>query len=75
MADTTRRRDVTGERFVRIVDKNGNKVVGTRQAAVASVVGTADATYSANEVTLINANTTAINAILAALRAHGLIAT
>lgn len=36
--------------------------------AIADVSGSADGTYSANEQTLINAQTVAINAILEALR-------
>lgn len=64
----------------------GNRVVTTRQAAIASTSnttsGTADLTYDAVERDLINAlksdsadHTTKINAILGALRTHGLIST
>lgn len=38
------------------------------ESAIANVSGTADATYSSNEQTLINDQTAAINFILAALR-------
>lgn len=55
--------------------RDGVQVVTTQGALIASVTGTADASYGANEVTLINDLTTAVNAILARLRAHGLIAT
>lgn len=40
----------------------------------ANVPGTSDGTYSANEQTEINDLVTAVNAILAALRANGTIA-
>lgn len=56
------------------VDKLGNFQGNNRQAAIADVTGTADGTYSANEVTLINDQTTAINAILAVMRLKGDIA-
>jgi archaellum component FlaG (FlaF/FlaG flagellin family) len=52
---------------------NGTQVVGIRQAAVADVTGTADATYSANEVTMINSLQTQLNDLMAKLRTHGLI--
>ncbi len=53
---------------------NGTQVVAPRQAAVADVGGTADTTYSSNEVTLINDLKAQLNALLARLRTHGLIA-
>lgn len=40
----------------------------TPEEAIDDISGTADGTYSANEQTLINAQTTAINEILTALR-------
>jgi hypothetical protein len=40
---------------------------------IADVTGTADATYSANEVTLVNDLKAALNAALAALRAAGVV--
>jgi hypothetical protein len=43
-------------------------------APIATVTGTADATYSANEVTLINDLATAVNAILVVLRSAGMLA-
>ena len=60
---------------VRGVYIDNTKIIGQQESAITTVSGTADATYSANEVTLINAQTTAINAILTALRNHGLIDT
>lgn len=46
----------------------------TPAAAIANVSGTAGATYTATEQGIINANVTAINAVLAALRAANIIA-
>ena len=46
----------------------------TPSAAIANVSGTAGATYTATEQGIVNAQTTAINAILAALRAANIIA-
>lgn len=46
----------------------------TPAAAIAVVSGSAGATYTATEQGIINAQTTAINAILAALRAANIIA-
>lgn len=43
-------------------------------AAIATVTGTADATYSANEVTLINDLLAAVNAMLVVLRSAGMLA-
>ncbi len=53
---------------------NGTQVLAARQAAVADVSGTADTTYSSNEVTMINDLKAQLNALLARLRTHGLIA-
>lgn len=47
---------------------------GSQPAAIADVAGAADATYSANEVTLINDLRDQLNSALAALRGAGLIA-
>lgn len=46
----------------------GSSLVGAPQDAITSITGTADGTYSVNEQTLINDHTTAINAIITALR-------
>lgn len=43
-------------------------------APIANVAGTADATYSANETTMINDLQTAVNAILVVLRSAGMLA-
>lgn len=43
-------------------------------AAIANVAATAGGAYTAAEQTLINANATALNAVLAALRAANIIA-
>lgn len=58
----------------KLADSNDNPQIAERGAAVTAVAGTADGTYSSNEQTLINAQTTAINAIIERLEAHGLIA-
>jgi hypothetical protein len=50
-------------------------VLTSQGAAVADVSGTADATYSGNEVTMINSLRDQLNALLARVRAHGIIAT
>lgn len=46
----------------------------TPSAAIANVTGSAGGTYTATEQGMINANVTAVNAILAALRAANIIA-
>jgi hypothetical protein len=46
----------------------------TPAAAIANVTGSAGATYTTTEQGIINANVTAVNAILAALRAANIIA-
>ena len=56
------------------VDRQGNFQGNDRQAAIADVTGTADATYSTNEQDLINDLVTAVNAILANNRLRGDIA-
>ena len=56
---------------------NDVKVVGTQQATItnASANNTVNSTFSSSEVkTALDANGTKINAIIAALKAHGLIA-
>lgn len=51
----------------------GENLVNAPQTTIALVSGTADGTYSSNEQTLINAQTTAINDIITKLKALGLI--
>lgn len=52
-------------------NSDGAYAAGPTQASIA---GTADGTYSANEQTALNDLVTAVNAILAALRTEGTIA-
>lgn len=52
-------------------DSSGSPANGPSQANIA---GAADGTYSANEQTALNDLVTAVNAILAALRTNGTIA-
>lgn len=49
------------------------KLDATKAAAVADVTGTAGATYTATEQALINSTKAQLNALLAALRAAGII--
>ena len=56
---------------------NGTKVVGAQGASISNVSGTAGATYTSTEQTLLNSTVTTVNNILARIRAsggHGLIA-
>jgi hypothetical protein len=46
----------------------------TPAATIAAVSGTAGATYTATEQGIVNANVTAVNAIIAALKAANIIA-
>jgi hypothetical protein len=57
------------------ISNGGNKVIGSRGAAVGTVAGSANATYGSNEQTIINALITKLNAIDARLNSttgHGL---
>ena len=78
--------DLSDNLNVSAVKVNGTKVVGTQQSAIAlpsyGISGTADLTYDAVERDMINAIKTdistlggKIDAIIVALRTHGLIAT
>lgn len=49
-------------------DRGGEKSYFTEGLDIADVAGTADATYSTNEVDMINDLKTAVNAILAEFR-------
>lgn len=53
---------------------NANKVLTDRQATVATVAGTAGATYTATEQGIINNLVTAVNALIARLQGMGTIA-
>lgn len=53
---------------------SATQVVTTRQAAVADATGTAGATYTATEQAMLNGLKAQLNALLARLRTHGLIA-
>lgn len=56
-----------------LADANDKPLIGNRQAAITAASGTADGTYGTAEAAIINGNVTAINAIITALEAHGLI--
>lgn len=56
-----------------LADASQKGLIGPRQAAITAVSGTADGTYGTAEAAIINGNVTAINAIITALEAHGLI--
>ena len=77
MADTIIVPNAVGQRFVQLVDRNGNIILTTQQAAVTSPpaggTGLAAGAYdtAANRDLMI----ASINNILTALRAHGIIAT
>lgn len=57
----------------KLADNADKPLIGNRQAAITAVSGTADGTYGTAEAAIINGNVTAINAIITALEAHGLI--
>lgn len=58
-----------------MLDNATTLIVEQQGAAVADVTGTAGGTYTATEQGVINENKAQINALLASLRASGLIAT
>lgn len=53
---------------------NGIQVITGQQATVAAVTGTAGATYTATEQTMINSLKTQLNLVISRLQTHGLIA-
>ena len=57
----------------KLIDKSGNFQIANRSAAIADETGTADLTYTQNEVDMINNLKVKLNQILARMRGHGLL--
>jgi len=72
MAETTLFDGKFHENFTLIADASGNQVVGAQQAAIADLNQTISGTYTQAEVQAISDK---VDAALAMLRVHGLIAT
>lgn len=68
----TNRLDVTANGVINSAQLDG-KLTATKGAAVTDVTGTAGATYTATEQALVNSTKTQLNALLASLRAAGII--
>lgn len=72
----TNRLDVTANGVINSAQLDGKltaKLTATKGAAVTDVTGTAGATYTATEQALVNSTKTQLNALLASLRAAGII--